>query len=166
MRGDVIVSIGGQKVKNSQDVVFSVRNKLAGDKVKFEIYRDGAKKSIDVTLGDIDGVKATRLLGKQPEAPEAERKTATQMGVTVAQNSASMREKFGLKEQSGLVVVKIQQGSQGQRLGLRAGDVVLEVNRKKMESLNDWNSAMGIKNKALGLLVSRGGQTLFISVGM
>ena len=88
------------------------------------------------------------------------------MGVTVAQNSASMRENFGIKEQSGLVVVKIQQGSQGQRLGLRAGDVVLEVNRKKMESLNDWNSAMGIKNKALGLLVSRGGQTLFISVGM
>ena len=166
MRGDVIVSIGGQKVKNSQDVVFSVRNKLAGDKVKFEVYRDGAKKSIDVTLGDIDGVKSPRLLGRKLGTPEAEQKTATQMGITVAQNSASLREKFGIKEQNGLIVAKIQQGSQGQRLGLRVGDVVLEVNRKKMESVNDWNSAMGTKNKALGLLVSRDGQTLFISVGM
>ena len=166
MRGDVIVSIGGQKVKNSQDVVFSVRNKLAGDKVKFEVYRDGAKKSIDVTLGDIDGVKSPRLLGRKLGTPEAEQKTATQMGITEAQNSASLREKFGIKEQNGLIVAKIQQGSQGQRLGLRVGDVVLEVNRKKMESVNDWNSAMGTKNKALGLLVSRDGQTLFISVGM
>ena len=62
--------------------------------------------------------------------------------------------------------VKVQPGSQGSRLSLRQGDVILEVNKVKMETVSDWNKVMVSKNKALGLLVSRDGQTLFISVGM
>lgn len=165
-RGDVIVSIGGKQVKNSQDVVFFVRNKLAGEKVVFEIYRDGKKKTIDVTLGDIDGGRPAAAQKKSAEPKQSDIKTATQMGITVAVNTKELQDRYKLRESEGLVVVGVQQRSQGQRLGVRQGDVILEVNRVRMSSLEEWNRVMGAKNKALGLLVARDGQTLFISVGM
>ena len=165
-RGDVIVSVGGKAVKNSQDVVFFVRNKLAGEKVAFEIYRDGGKKTVEVVLGDIDGGKGV-LKSEKTSSPKQEMaKTATQIGITVAENNSDLRSRYKLKESGGLVVVKVQPGSQGSRLSLRQGDVILEVNKVKMETVSDWNKVMVSKNKALGLLVSRDGQTLFISVGM
>ena len=33
-----------------------------------------------------------------------------------------------------------------------------------MNTIEDWNKVMGAKNKSVAMLVSRGGQTLFISV--
>lgn len=98
------------------------------------------------------------------KAPAA--KTSTKMGITVSEITSDLRERYGLGDDSGLVVVGIQPGTLGQKLGLRPGDVILEVNRKKMETVSDWNKAMGAGGKALGLLVSRNGQTLFISVEM
>lgn len=163
-RGDVIVSIAGKAVKNSQDVVFSVRNKLAGDKVAFEIYRDGRKMTVDVTLGEIEGGKSEKKTGGSAAPKESERKTATQLGVTVSKITGDLQNRFKLKGDDGLVVLNVQQGSQGQRMGLQPGDVILEVNKIKMDSLDDWNKVMGAKGQALGLLVSRGGATLFISI--
>lgn len=165
-RGDVIVSIGGQKVKTSQDVVFFVRNKLAGDKVKFEIYRNGKKQEIEVVLGEIEGSNAQKKQRKSSTLKTPDTKTLTKIGITVAEINSSLKERYGLEDDNGLVVVNIQPGTLGQKLGLRPGDVILEVNRKKMETVADWNKVIGAGNKALGLLISRSGQTLFISVDM
>ena len=165
-RGDVIVSIGGQKVKTSQDVVFFVRNKLAGDKVKFEIYRNGKKQEIEIVLGEIEGSNAQKKQRKSSTLKTPDTRTSTKIGITVAEINSSLKERYGLEDDNGLVVVNIQPGTLGQKLGLRPGDVILEVNRKKMETVADWNKVIGTGNKALGLLISRSGQTLFISVDM
>lgn len=165
-RGDVIVAVGDSKIKNSEDVVFAVRNKLAGEKVPFDLYRDGKKMTIEVTLGDIDGVKGAKrqspgARGGQQSAP----KESTQMGITVVLNSPEFSKQYDLSETEGVVVTKVAQGSQGQRLGLRPGDVILEINRQKINSIADWERMMNAKRGALGFLISRDGQTLFISVG-
>jgi serine protease Do len=165
-RGDVIVSIAGKAVKNSQDVVFSVRNKLAGDKVEFEIFRDGKKRTIEVVLGEIDKGENQKTGSKPTKEPSGTAKTSKQMGITAAVIDNEIQKQFKLESNEGLIVVNVDRGSLGARLGLQPGDVILEVNRTKMKTLDDWNRVMGAKNKSLGILVSRGGQTLFISVEM
>lgn len=165
-RGDVIVSIAGNAVKNSQDVVFSVRNKLAGDKVQFEIYRDGKKRTIEVVLGEIDKGENQKTGSKPAKEPSSTAKSSKQMGITAAVIDSELQKQFKLDSAEGLVVVNIERGSLGAKLGLQPGDVVLEVNRTKMKTLDDWNRVMEAKNRSLGILMSRGGQTLFISVEM
>ena len=49
---DVIVNIGSTKVTNSGDLVAALRVHQPGEKVTIEYYRDGAKKSVDVTLAE------------------------------------------------------------------------------------------------------------------
>lgn len=165
-RGDVIVSIAGKAVKNSSDVVFFVRNKLAGDKVDFEIYRDGKKKKIEVVLGEINKGENRKTSSKTSSEPQTEAPASKQMGITVAVIESELQKKFKLDSNEGLVVLDVDRNSLGARLGLQPGDVILEVNKVKMKTLNDWNKVMEARNKSLGILMSRGGQTLFISVEM
>ena len=165
-RGDVIVSIAGKAVKNSSDVVFFVRNKLAGDKVDFEIYRDGKKKKIEVVLGEINKGENRKTSSKTSSEPQTEARASKQMGITVAVIESELQKKFKLDSNEGLVVLDVDRNSLGARLGLQPGDVILEVNKVKMKTLNDWNKVMEARNKSLGILMSRGGQTLFISVEM
>lgn len=163
-RGDVIVSISGKEVKNSQDVVFSVRNKLAGDKVEFGIYRNGKKKTVSVVLGEVDKAEDRETSERTDPEPGGDRKTSKQMGITVAVIDSKLQKEYRLDSGDGLAVIDVDRGSLGARLGLRPGDVILEVNRTKMKTLEDWNRVMQANNRSLGILMSRGGQTLFISV--
>lgn len=164
-RGDVITAIGGEKVKSSQDVVFFIRKKMQGEKTELEIYRDGKKRNITVILGEIEGGKT-----KSPEARSekpVERPapgSATQIGVTVSEINNELRDRYKLRDGDGLVVLSVERGSQGQRIGIQPGDVILEVNKVKMTKLPDWEKAAGNKNKALAMLIRRGGSTIFISI--
>jgi serine protease Do len=50
-QGDVIVKVGDKDVKSAQDVGNAVRSHRPGDKVTIVVNRDGANRSLDVTLG-------------------------------------------------------------------------------------------------------------------
>lgn len=163
-RGDVVTAINGEKVKNSQDVVFSIRKKMQGEKVNLEIYRDGKKQTISVVLGKIEG--ETSETSEKRGTPPSDRSTpdrSAHMGITVSVVTSELKERFKLSGNDGLVVLNIERGSQGQKIGLLPGDVILEVNKVKMTTLAEWDKAMNAKNKALAMLVRRGGTTLFIT---
>ncbi len=88
------------------------------------------------------------------------------MGITAAVIDNEIQKQFKLRSNEGLIVLNVEGEALGARLGLQPGDVILEVNGAKMKTLEDWNRVMGAKNKSLGILMSRDGQTLFISVEM
>jgi hypothetical protein len=49
--GDVVVGVDGRPVRDANDLGDLVAAKAPGDKVSVELYRGGAKKTIEVTLG-------------------------------------------------------------------------------------------------------------------
>lgn len=166
-RGDVIVSINGEKVKNSQDVVFFIRKKMRGEKVDMEVYRNGKKQTVGVVLGAIEGGKKEVPVKDGNKTPgQSQSKSATQIGITVSEITSELRDRYKLKNSEGLVVIGVERGTQGQRIGIRPGDVIIEVNKARMVKLADWEKAMSSKGKALAMLVARDGATIFISVGL
>lgn len=164
-RGDVITLINGEKIKNSQDVVFSIRKKMQGERVDLEIYRDGKKSAVNVTLGEIEGGKKEpqgKESGKSPERPAP--RSSARMGMTVSEVTNELKDTYKLRSNEGLVVINVERGSQGQRIGIQPGDVVLEVNKTKMTKIADWEKVMGSNSKVLAMLVSRSGTTIYISL--
>ncbi|MDR3255510.1 MAG: Do family serine endopeptidase [Synergistaceae bacterium] len=160
-RGDVIVSVDGKGVKSSQDVVLAIRNKLMDQDATVEFYRDGKKDKIVVKLGAIPG-KDTK--GRSSGAvPSSAPKQSIRIGATVSEITPELKTRYKLSSADGLVVVSVEDESIATELGLVEGDQILEVNRRRVASVQDYEKMLGRNPQTVVMLVQRNGQTLYFS---
>ena len=87
-----------------------VRNKLMGETVSLEIYRDGRKETIKVKLGEIPGKGDATKASRTPDSGRSPRKS-TRIGATVSEITPKLRELYGLSSEEGLVVTSVERSS-------------------------------------------------------
>jgi serine protease Do len=158
VRGDVIVEVDGASTRNAGQLRNRIAMAGANQTVTLGLWRDGAKKSLQVTLGEMpqEGQVATRKPGASKDAPA---------GLQVRPLDDSMRQRLDIPATiDGVVITNLDRASPAARAGLRPGDVVLEVNRKAVTSAQTFQSAYdGAKGKVV-LLVFRGGNTVYLVI--
>ncbi len=156
-RGDVVVKVDGKAAESTGRFRNMIAAAGSGTKVKLEVLRDGKSKSLTIKLGELpsDEKEATARAGGSSSGDLD--------GLSVAPLDDRMREKLDLgKGQSGVVITRINPGSPAAEAGLRPGDVILEVNRTKVDSVAELKKLYaGAKGNKL-LLVQRGGATMFV----
>ena len=93
---------------------------------------------------------------------EEEEKTGARVQELTPQLAARYRIS-GIKQ--GVIVVSIEDGSLADEIGLQEGDVILEINRRKIENLKDYEKAMKDVNleKGVVLQLHRKGNTFWHS---
>ena len=155
--GDVIVSFDGKKVKSSEDLPRLVAGTPAGKTVEVDVVRE--KRNLRIS------VRVERL---KPATVAAQATAPVQsLGMKLDDLSAKLRQQFGIEENSGVVVVTVEQGSPADEAGLQQGDLIEEVNREKIGNLAAFNKALGRSGKGepLLLFVKREKQTFFATLG-
>jgi len=155
--GDIIVQIDGKKIKDSQDVVREVLKRQVGQKILFDVIRDGKHTEISVITAQMP----TELGEQKPAKPLEE-----WFGLHVSTVTPEIAKQLGLAKAEGVIIEGVEMGSAAQGAGLRKGDVILEVNRQRIKEESDYRIAMEKVKPDQGalLLVSRGGSTLFVSL--
>jgi serine protease Do len=154
--GDVVVEMDGKPVKT----VHTLRNRVAfspvGDEVKFVIMREGKKTTLTVTLGE-------RPDDRQVKAPEED--STTTLGVAVANLTAERKQQYRTESTSGVVVTKVEGDGLAAKVGIREGDVILEMNRTTIADIDDFKkTAESLKEDAgILFLVERQGRRLFMA---
>ena len=75
-------------------------------------------------------------------------------------------ESLGLEKAEGVVVSAVDPGSAADDAGIRRGDVIVEVDRKPIRSIDEYKKAVAAARKGKGvlLLVRRGESTLFLAL--
>jgi len=96
----------------------------------------------------------------EPEtAKGAEESAEKDVGITVTPLTPSLARRYGYRTAEGLLVTEVRNYSEADRAGIQTGDVILEVNRRKLTSIREFNSIL--KNTPSGeeiiLLVRREG---------
>jgi S1-C subfamily serine protease len=110
-------------------------------------------------------------LGQLPEDTSKLGKTETREGLlgglTIAPLSPSLRNKFQIPERitHGVVVTGLDPGGRAQHGRLRTGDVILEINRKKVDSVEAFNKTYRASGDRILLLVYRQGSTFYLVLG-
>jgi serine protease Do len=163
-RGDVIVALNGQEVENLARLRLVVASAKVGSRMTVRVVRDGKRKKLDVTIGELPEEVAS--LGHKPEAVEGDFDNVLS-GLTVGPLSRENAMRFQLDPGGrGVVVLDVTAGSPASRAGLMEGDVILEVNRQEVATLDDYDRlARRIdKDKGALLLIARRGQTLFVGI--
>ena len=169
-RGDVVQSIDGKPTENAN----SLRNRVAsiypGKTVPVELLRNGKRVTVNVKLTSRDeSEKLAQSGGQQPGAggQGAANDDGRFLGMTVDAITPELRDKFGVpKNIQGVVVTQLEPRAQAAQEGIRAGDIIMEVNRKPVASVKDFSQLVnGLKagDSAL-LLVHRGGSTFYLAL--
>jgi serine protease Do len=155
--GDIIIQIDGKKIKDSQDVVREVLKRQVGQKILFEVIRDGKHAEIAVITAQMP----SELGEQRPARPAKE-----WFGLRVSMVTPDIAKQLGLAKAEGVIIEGVEMGSAAQDAGLRKGDVILEVNRQRIKDENDYRDAMEkVKpDQAILLLISREGSTFFVSL--
>jgi len=128
-RGDVIVSINGEKIKNSNEFLFKVAEITPGTKTQFGVIHKGKIKSVNLTLTDRSKFMAT----------EVSENTVNWRGIHVSNISRPLSEKYNLGDiDSGVVVITIDSESPALETSLAVGDVILEINYEMVKNVDDF----------------------------
>lgn len=142
--GDIIKSVDDKAIKNVNELVKEIQKKKVGQKVKLSVVRDGKSMTIEVTLSAM------------PDKPEAmkEKEIEEKLGAQIQELTPQLAARYRISSEikRGVVVISVEEGSPADELGLQEGDVILEINRKKIETTKDFEKAIKDLNLEKGIV--------------
>ena len=154
--GDIIKSVDDKPVKNVNELVKEIQKKKVGQNVKLNILRDGKPMTFEIT---------TSAMPDKAEL-QKERESEEKLGARVQELTPQLAARYqisGIKH--GVVVISVEDGSLADEIGLQEGDVILEINRKKIDKMKDFEKAMKDVNLEKGILfhIHRKGSSFYLT---
>jgi len=136
--GDTITSIDGKSIASGDDLVSEISGRKPGSKAKLGFVRDGKKEETTVTIGSRSKLFGSRL-GLEDEGTEQAEPQESKLGVTVDTLTPDMAQRLDLPSSKGVIVTDVKPGSFADDVGLSRGDVILEVNKQAVSTVDDFN---------------------------
>src|SRR5271166_5791464 len=166
--GDVVVALDGQPVDDLQVFRGKVATMTPGTVAKLGIVRDGKDMDVSVTLGTAsnDQTAGGNPGDNENSAPNGGMKGALP-GVSIQGLNSELRQQLQVPEGTqGVVVTDVGADSAAAQAGLEQGDVIVQVNHKKVTNAEQFNSAVrqGDGSGSTLLLVRRSGGSIFLVI--
>ena len=159
-QGDVITGFNGMPVEDPVDLQRKVARAAVGVQAPLHIIRNGKEMALALTLGEQPGSTVVARV----EQGHADHALA---GVEVQALDRQTAKELGLTGRAqGVVVTNVESDSHAERAGLQRGDVIREMNRRPVHSVQDYETigAALKKNQPALLLIERRGSPLFLTV--
>ncbi len=149
-RGDVVVEMNGDPVTGSADLRNKVGMLRVGDAVQLTLVRDGESMTIDLAVGEAGKV----ALGPGSQVPELK-------GVVLGPIDPSSPL---YEEVEGVLVIEVEEGTPAWEAGLRADDVIVQVNRREVREPDEIVAVVEETGLPILLNVRRGEGALFLLI--
>lgn len=156
--GDVIVGFGGKQIAETNALPPMVAATPIDKEVPVTILRNGAEQTLHVKVG--------RMPGEQTEASGPTESSQGKWGLALRDLDARTAQRLGIAPGDGVLVAAVQPGSAAHQAGLQSGDLILEVNRKKVASVKEVQAEAQKDPNAqtLLLLFRRGNSSQFAAL--
>ena len=158
--GDVILSINGTPIDESNQLRMNVSLMNPGQTVHLKVFRDGQTREVTAQVGELPGQKVERASRENGGGEQALE------GVQVENLDAQTARQEGLPANTrGVVVTQVDPASPAAAAGLHEGDVIQEVNHHAVATPEDLTGALHHSNGGESLLlVSRNGHKMYLAV--
>ncbi len=129
---DVIVQASGEPVKSSDELRFKIADVQPGNKVDLVVIRDGKEMKLAAVVDELEPEPEKGQIA----SPEKD------IGVSIVALTAASARRYGLRTTEGLLITEVRRGSEADRENLQAGMIILEVNRKKVATVRDFEDIL------------------------
>jgi serine protease Do len=152
--GDVIIEYNGEPIKHSSEVPILVARTDVGKSIPLKVFRGKEELQLSVTVGEL---KEEEVVASTSEKND--------LGLTVQPVPPEAARSLGLENNRGVVITAVDPSGPGAASGFRRGDVILEIDRKPIRGLSDYEKAIKeSKDKNLLFLIRRGDTTIFLAL--
>jgi len=152
--GDVIISFDGKKTNSIEGLTRQVRKTSPGTEVEIKAIRDGEEKVFEVTISESS---SSNSYDSNPEKVKVERKTISpfkwnfhsglKLGVAIQDLTEQLGDYFGIKKGEGVLITEVEKESPAEKAGLKAGDVIVQVDNEKVSGSDDVRQIISEKEK-------------------
>ena len=163
-RADVIIEYDGKPMDSSAHLRNAVAQTPVGKKVAVKILRDKQPKTIELTIAEQP--KSMTRSGEE-DAGDSATPTGVLSGLDVRELTEELTSRYGLKSgERGVVIVRVKPGSSAEELGVREGDMIMEINRQAVTSVKAYERMAGKlpKDQSVLLLLKRQGRTIYLTL--
>ncbi len=177
--GDVIVKFDGEDVSGVRKLTRLVGESAPDHTAKLTILRDGGEREINVTLGKraaspfpgesfgfgnlpnlemLPNLSRPMRIERLPDGDESSiftfRNGATrQIGVAVAPLTKQLGEYFGIGDDNGLLISEVRENSPAAKAGLKAGDVIVQIEGREIQGIDGFSRAINDKKEGSVTLI-------------
>lgn len=149
--GDVILTFNNQKVENAEQLRRLIRETPAGHTVQLGISRQGQAVTLAVTLGSRRqmiasappvvhvGTPGNGFFDNPPDISMNILQANSKCGLLVENLTPQLGDFLGVKNGSGVLVRSVEKGSPAEAAGLRAGDVIVRIEKEPVADMSDWH---------------------------
>ncbi|UCD49576.1 MAG: Do family serine endopeptidase [Phycisphaerales bacterium] len=131
---DVVVEMEGEPVSGWNEFRNRVAMYKPGSEVRIVVIRDGRPKTLTVTLDKRSDNRYAMGGGS--------RTVQENLGMSLQTLNEDFASRLGYEDLTGVVVMEVRPGSLAAEAGLRAGTLIVEVNRNPIRSVKDFNEAI------------------------
>ncbi|MDG5813668.1 DegQ family serine endoprotease [Chitinispirillales bacterium ANBcel5] len=162
-RGDIIVSVNQRAVTEPNQLRNAIANIRPGQEVPVEILRDNKTKTLNVRITERDE-QTTRAQRSSSEENEHSSGIEKTLGLSLGNITRDIRRELDLpRNTNGVIVQGVAPNGRAAREGIRENDIIIEVNRNPVQSVDDVEKIANQLQKSdpLLLLIQRDGNTFF-----
>jgi serine protease Do len=155
-RGDIVIEYDNKKISDVNRLRNIVAQTKVGEKIKVKVLRKEKEKILTVKIGE------------QPSDMFASGKPSIgkNLGLSVQDLTDELARSFGYENESGVVITAFEPDSPAAETDIKEGDLIKEVNREKINNINEFRDALKNidKGKDVLLLIRRGMHTRFVII--
>ena len=154
--GDVIIEFDRKKVDSPQELQKAVAATTPGRAVPLKVWRDKSEKTLEIKIGETPD---------ETVALKSTNKGKTLLGLDVRPITPELARQLNLRTPEGVIVFAVEEESAASEAGLQRGDVIREVNRQKVRSVQDFEKiTKDVKDgDRVTVLLQRGPQSLYVA---
>ena len=159
-RGDMILSVDGQTIEDPDSFGYRFALKGIGGETKLSILREGKPNTVTVKLGPPTETR--------PRDPLVLKSRTPLMGATILNLSPAVADEMQIDmndSNEGVIVSEIEEGSAAQRFGFQKGDLILAINREKIEATQDAEKVLAERARFWEITINRGGRVMTTVLG-
>ncbi len=153
-RGDLIIEVDGEKIKNANDLKNIVGSILPNKKITIKYERNKEIKTTHAVLSSMSNSKS--LSGNQNDSYIR--------GLTVTNINQQIRMKYQIpKNINGVLITKVKLDSQADKIGFKRGDIIIQIQNQPISDIKSLNKALAkFKNRTKMIYVNRGGYVTYL----